>query len=119
MRAATPSRPGPADAVTILVVGDSHAAGAGVRRGRVILRPLGGLPNGEQRERFDQRQRLDQLGAPLVGARAQRAAQLPQRLAALALRLGHDQVGEALDRGEIELAVLKGAPRELARLRWP
>jgi hypothetical protein len=32
IRAATPSRPGPADAVTILVVGDSHAAGAGVRR---------------------------------------------------------------------------------------
>jgi len=30
IRAATSSRPGPADAVTILVVGDSHAAGAGV-----------------------------------------------------------------------------------------
>jgi len=32
IRAATPSGPGPADAVTILVVGDSHAAGAGVPR---------------------------------------------------------------------------------------
>jgi hypothetical protein len=32
IRAAAPARPGPADAVTILVVGDSHAAGAGVPR---------------------------------------------------------------------------------------
>jgi hypothetical protein len=32
IRAAAPRRPGPADAVTILVVGDSHAAGAGVPR---------------------------------------------------------------------------------------
>ena len=32
IRAAAPGRPGPADAITILVVGDSHAAGAGVPR---------------------------------------------------------------------------------------
>jgi hypothetical protein len=32
IRAAGPGRPGPSDAVTILVVGDSHAAGAGVPR---------------------------------------------------------------------------------------
>ena len=35
---------------------------------------------------------------------------------ALAFGLGHHQVGEALDRGEIELAVLEGAAGELAGL---
>ena len=41
---------------------------------------------------------------------------LAQRLGALAFRLGRNQVGQALDRGEIELAVLEGAAGELARL---
>ncbi len=46
----------------------------------------------------------------------QRAAQLAQRLATLGLGLGVDQVGNALGLGQVQLAVLEGAARELARL---
>ena len=56
------------------------------------------------------------LRPPGFGAAAERALQLPQRLPPLALRLRHDQVGEALDRGEVELAVLEGAAGEFAGL---
>ena len=45
--------------------------------------------------------------------------QLPIGLPALRFGLGADQIGQALDRGEIELAVLEGAARELAGLRRP
>ena len=48
-----------------------------------------------------------------------RPLQLPERLAALRLGVGADQIGETLDRGQIELAVLEGAARELARLGRP
>ena len=44
------------------------------------------------------------------------ALHLTQRLAALAFGLGRDQIGEAFHRGEIELAVLEGAPGEFAGL---
>ena len=67
--------------------------------------------------RLDQRQCLDQPRAPGLGAVAEQAVQLPKRLPALRLGLGADQVGQALDRGEVELAVLEGAAGELARLR--
>ena len=66
--------------------------------------------------RFDQRQRLNQLLPPGLGRRAERAFHLAQRLAPLALRFGRHQVGEAFDRGEIELAVLEGAAGEFAGL---
>ena len=45
-----------------------------------------------------------------------RPLQLPQRLAALAIRVGVNEIVEALGLGEIELAVLERAARELARL---
>ena len=41
---------------------------------------------------------------------------LSERLARLRLCLGVDQIGEAFDLGQIELAVLEGAPGELAGL---
>jgi hypothetical protein len=41
---------------------------------------------------------------------------LRQRLAALRFRLGVDEIGEPLDFGQVELAVLEGAARELAGL---
>ena len=50
------------------------------------------------------------------GAVAEQPLHLAQRLAALAFGLRHHQVGEAFDRGEIELAVLEGAAGELAGL---
>ena len=51
-----------------------------------------------------------------VGLAAQRAAGDPHRLAALRRSLGVDEVGETLDLGQIELAVLEGAEREFAGL---
>ena len=48
-----------------------------------------------------------------------RPAKLPERLAPLGLGLRADQIGEALDPGEVELAVLEGAAREFAGLRRP
>ena len=42
-----------------------------------------------------------------------------QRLAALRLGLGVDEIGETFDLGQVELAVLEGAPRELAGLGEP
>ena len=47
------------------------------------------------------------------------AFRLRQRLTPLRLGLGIDEIGEALDLGEIELAVLEGAARELAGLGEP
>ena len=47
------------------------------------------------------------------------AAQLPKRLPALRFGVGIDEVRERLDLGEIELAVLERAARELAGLRQP
>ena len=52
--------------------------------------------------------------APGLGAVAEQALHLPERLAALAFGLGADQVGQAFDRGEVELAVLEGAAGEFA-----
>ena len=46
----------------------------------------------------------------------QRAVDLGQGLFRLTLRLSVDQVGDPLGLGEVELAVLKGAPREFARI---
>ena len=63
--------------------------------------------------------RLDQPLAPGFGLLAERALHLPERLPPLAFGLGVDQVGQALDGGQIELAVLKRAPGELARLGRP
>ena len=48
---------------------------------------------------------------------AQRPFHLPQRLDTLGLGLGIDQIGKAFDLGEVELAVLEGAARELAGRR--
>ncbi len=41
---------------------------------------------------------------------------LALRLPPLLLRLGVEQVGQSLDLREIQLAVVEGAPRELARV---
>ena len=57
--------------------------------------------------------------APAFVELPQRAFRLRQRLTPLRLGLGIDQIGEALDLGEIELAVLERAPRELAGLGEP
>jgi hypothetical protein len=47
---------------------------------------------------------------------AEAPAELFQRLKSLGLGFGIDQIGYALGLGQIEPAVLKGAPRELAGL---
>ncbi len=55
--------------------------------------------------------------APIARPVAEQAFQLTQRLAALPIGIGVDQVVEAFGFGEIELAVLERPARELARLR--
>ena len=87
------------------------------RRPDQVLRHIGLV--GKIDPRLDQRQRLDQPRAPALGAVAEQALQLPKRLPALRLGFGADQIGQPLDRGEIELAVLEGAAGELARLGRP
>ena len=87
------------------------------RRPDQILRHIGLV--GKIDPRLDQRQRLDQPRAPGLGAVAEQTLELAIGLPALRLGFGADQIGQALDRGEIELAVLEGAARELARLRRP
>ena len=46
-------------------------------------------------------------------------AELGQGLTPLALGLGVDEIGDALGLGQVELAVFKGAARELTRLGQP
>ena len=92
----------------------AQARAAIQRRRHQILRHIGLV--GKIDPRLDQRQRLDQPLAPGLGAIAEQALELAKRLAALRLGLGADQVGEAFDRGEVELAVLERAAGELAGL---
>ncbi len=54
--------------------------------------------------------------APILVEAMQRAIHLLQGLAPLLVGLGGDQVGDSLGPGEVELAVLEGAARELAGL---
>src|SRR5581483_4194477 len=61
-------------------------------------------------------ERAQQPVAPILIKAPQRALELAQRLAALRRGLGADQIREPLGRGEVELAVLESAARELARL---
>ena len=74
---------------------------------------------GEVDLRLDQRQRLDQLPPPSLGAVADQTLELAERLPALRRRLCRDQVGQALHRREIEPAVLEGAAGELAGFGRP
>ena len=53
---------------------------------------------------------------PGLGAIAEQALEVLERLPALRLGLGRDQIGKTLDRGQIHAAVLEGAAGELARL---
>ena len=60
-----------------------------------------------------------QTGTPILVERAQPAFHLTQRLATLGFGLGVDQVGQALDLGQVEFAVIEGAAGEFAGLRRP
>ncbi len=64
--------------------------------------------------RLDQGAGPQQLAAPPLIELRQRAAHLVQRLAPLCLGLRIDEIGKALDLGQIQLAVVKGAAGELA-----
>ena len=74
---------------------------------------------GEIESGLDQRLRAQQLVAPAFVERAQRTLRLGERLTALRLGLGLHEIGQAFDLGEIELAVLERAARELAGLGEP
>ena len=68
---------------------------------------------------LDERLRAQQLCAPALIDRTQRSFGLRQGLAGLRRGLGIDEIGKSLDFGQVELAVLEGAARELARLGEP
>ena len=74
---------------------------------------------GEIESGLDQRLRAQQLVAPRLVERAQRALRLGERLTALRLGLGLHEIGETFHLGEIELAVLECAAREFAGLGEP
>ena len=65
---------------------------------------------------FDQRRRLDDPRAPVARFVAEQALQLAQRLAALPVGVGVNEIVEAFGFGQIELAVLEGAAGEFAGL---
>ena len=74
---------------------------------------------GEVDRRLHQRRGRDHALPPARVYLAERPFGLAQGLAPLCRGLGVDQVGQALDAGEVELAVLEGATGELAWLRQP
>ena len=65
------------------------------------------------------RERGKAQGAPILVEPVQRTVHLLQRQTPLLLGFGRDQIGDALGLGEVELAVLEGAARELAGLGQP
>src|SRR5262249_2817716 len=71
---------------------------------------------GKINSRFNQRQRLDQLHAPVFSTRTQCASHLAKRKTTLTLRLRQHEIGKTLNSREIKLAVLERPPGELARL---
>ena len=74
---------------------------------------------GEVEARLDECLGAQQLLAPGFIERAGPTVGLGERLARLRLGLGVDEIGEALDLGEVELAVGEGTGGELAGLRQP
>src|SRR5690348_11387179 len=66
--------------------------------------------------RFEARETMEKPASPRLRQPPQRAAELPERLAALGCGLGRDEIGDAFGRGEIELAIEEGPPREFAGL---
>ena len=56
--------------------------------------------------------RLNQPQSPVLGTIAKETLELPHGLPPLRLGIGVDQVGQSLDRGQVELAVVEGAPGE-------
>ena len=81
----------------------AHRAGHVVLVGKIELR-------------LDQRPGADEPLAPAVVELPERAVGLPQRLPALRLGLGEDEVGEPLDLGQVHALVGERAARELAGL---
>ena len=70
------------------------------RAGHHVLRDIALV--GKVDPGLDQRQRLDQSLPPGLGALPEHPLELPQRLPALRFGLGRDQIGEPLDRGQVE-----------------
>ena len=69
--------------------------------------------------RLEMGQRAQTQRAPVLVEAMQRAIHLLQRELALLVGFGGHQVGDGLGLGEVELAVLEGAARELAGLGQP
>lgn len=62
------------------------------------------------------REAVEDLRAPALEARAREPAHLRERLPALRVRVGREEIGEALDLRQVHPPVPKRAPRELAAL---
>ena len=66
---------------------------------------------------FNQRRGVDDLRTPMTRPLAEHPLQLAQRLAALPVGVGMNQIVERLRLGQIELAILERAPGKLTRFR--
>ena len=112
-RSRSPRRPSASDAGDLV----TQLLRSMKRRTEQIFRHIGFV--GKIDPRLDQGQRLDQSPPPRLGAVADQAFELTKGQAALRLRFGGDEIGQALDRREIEPAILEGAAGELAGLGRP
>ncbi len=68
---------------------------------------------------LDQRRGFDDLRTPVARTVAEQTFQLTQRLAALPIGVGVNEIVETFGFGEIEFAVLESAAREFTGLRCP
>src|SRR6187551_1330260 len=68
---------------------------------------------------FDPRRRTDQLPTPFFVKLAEASPELADRLPALSLRFGIDQIRDRFSLGQVQLAVLDRPAREFARLGHP
>ncbi len=68
---------------------------------------------------FERRESGDAVIAPSIGLSAKMSIELQERLPALGLRFGIDEIRQAFDLRQIHSAVEKGTARELARFGGP
>ncbi len=74
---------------------------------------------GEVDTGFDQRRGFDDLRTPVTRSVAEQAFQLTQRLAALPVGIGMNEIVETFGLGQVELAILKRATGKLTRFGRP
>ena len=82
-----------------------------------LLEIAGQIFVGEIDRRLQESERPRQPGRPVPDPPGKTPIQLLERLTPLGRRLRRDQVGESLDLGQVQAAIVEGAARKLPRLR--